>query len=126
MLVPHPAGLLTPVKVFLQFQAVGKFINPFKDQPSRKLHEEVTFHVSLREGEDKIDLSGAPTEQESKDKAKANREPIDNRGMGLPMIDSMFLHAPVNVDACLAFVHLAGEDASLASEGPDGWKSVLA
>ena len=49
-----------------------------------------------------------------------SREPIDHRGVGFPVIDSILLHATMYVQMMgLVLVYLSGEDTTFASESPD-------
>ncbi len=100
-------------------------MDSLKYQPPRQLHEQVAFYFRLREGQNEVDLPSLPVKQKRESKAKADREPVDDWGVCLPIVHAMGLFSTVNVEPRLMLVDFPRVNASLSFESPDGWKDVL-
>jgi hypothetical protein len=52
--------------------------------------------------------------------SKPDRKPVDHWGESLPIVDSIGLLPPMNVDPGLVLVHYSCVDAALSFESPNG------
>ena len=87
--------------------------------PLGNFHVHFCFHVSLRVGQNKIDLSRVPTVENRENENEANCRPLDNGRVSLPIINAVFLFASMYVKSRLVLINFSGENSLFSLEGPD-------
>ena len=113
--VPYMASLLLTIQTLYQLKYVHLSRHPIAFVSLWQPHVQWHFCRSLWVSHDEIKLSALPSQYEGQYQEEPHRLPSHYWGIGVPVVDTMFLLSSMDIKMGFPFIHLLGLDPSLAS-----------